>query len=146
MKKLLIAFNLFIGIGSFCSCSSDDEEYVYIENYLDGGINIFHAKDTLININKGEEVIIDIRHDAIFESAIVSEKYRDCLEGKGTKLIPINNKIVYPWLTLEHKSQTEFSIKAKEDLLLDGCPEELFFQIDGGKRGYGAYMHISLGR
>ncbi len=25
MKKLLIALSLFIGIGSFCSCSSDDE-------------------------------------------------------------------------------------------------------------------------
>ena len=44
MKKILLAFCLFIGIGSFCSCSSDDEEYVYIENYLDGGINIFMPK------------------------------------------------------------------------------------------------------
>lgn len=26
MKKLLLAFCLFLGIGSLCSCSSDDEE------------------------------------------------------------------------------------------------------------------------
>lgn len=145
MKKIIFALCLFISIGTLSSCCSDDEEYIYIENYLDGGgINIFHAKDTLINIRKGEEVVIDMRHDAEFEIASVTDNYRECLNGQGTRLTPIDNQIDYLWVTLKRKSKTKFLIKTNKDFVMDGNPKDLFFIIQGGKTYFSGYLHISF--
>ena len=87
MKKLLFVFCLFVGISTFCSCNSDEEEYVEIVNeWLGGSVTIFHHKDSLIKISKGEEVVIDMRHDAVFEYAKVTDNFRKSLNAVTVSL------------------------------------------------------------
>lgn len=144
MKKLLFSICLIVSAGSFFSCNSDEEEYVEIVNEWLGGVTIFHHKDSLINISRGEEVVIDMRHDAEFEYAKVTDNYRKHLNGYGQVLVPKGNKVEYLWLTLKRKSKTKFSIKANKDFEMDNCPKDLFLGIYGGKLHYCGYLHISL--
>lgn len=145
MKKLLFVFCLFVGISTFCSCNSDEEEYVEIVNeWLGGSVTIFHHKDSLIKISKGEEVVIDMRHDAVFEYAKVTDNFRKSLNGYGQVLVPKDNKVEYLWLTFKRKSKTKFSIKANKDFEMDNYPKDLFVNISGGKLHYSGYLHISL--
>lgn len=92
MKKLFFVFSLFIGLCTFFSCDSDDNEIIDIEGtdvtndsllkgdtlntdtirhwYCDGCGMLFHYEDTLKYVNIGEELKINVNKTAICGTSI----------------------------------------------------------------------------